>query len=136
MESGHVADLSRCRLERAGEMLRSAERGLETKHFATSFDRSYYAVFHAMRAANSLYIFDSKRQSGVIGFFTKTFLKENRIGNNKEMSKTIADTRLYQKRSNYQDFFVATEADAKTQFENAKRFVTAVSEFLTEYLDE
>ena len=134
MDSGHMTDLSRYRLERAREMLRDAEENLSAGHFATSLNRSYYAVFHAMRAANSLYSFDSKKHSGVISFFNKTFLKAGLIGNSKEMSKIIGDTQLYRERSDYQDFFLANKADAERQLENAKRFVAAVAEFLTEYI--
>ena len=130
---GSMKDLAKYRLERAEEMLRASQINLRLGEFRTSMNRSYYAVFHAMRAANSLYSFDSTKHSGVISFFRRTFLKDGLI--DKSLSKIITKTSFYRESSDYQDFFLASRADAETQLENAKRFVTVVSEFLAEYLD-
>ena len=65
MEGG-MRDLMRYRLEKAGEAIAEAEENIEHGHYATSLNRSYYAIFHAMRAANSLYGFDSRKHSGVM----------------------------------------------------------------------
>ena len=77
MEGG-VKELAVYRMERAREMLEAAESNLDSEQIRTSFNRSYYAVFHAMRAVNCLEGFDSSKHSGVIAFFNKTFLKEGR----------------------------------------------------------
>lgn len=45
-----MKELIRYRLERANEMLTAAEDNLKLKQYRTSLNRSYYAVFHAMRA--------------------------------------------------------------------------------------
>ena len=76
---GSMRDLAKYRLERAEEMLRASQINLRLGEFRTSMNRSYYAVFHAMRAANSLYSFDSTKHSGVISFFRRTFLKDGLI---------------------------------------------------------
>lgn len=79
MEGG-VKELAVYRMERAREMLEAAESNLDSEQIRTSLNRSYYAVFHAMRAVNCLKGFDSSKHSGVIAFFNKTFLKEGRDG--------------------------------------------------------
>ena len=63
-------------MEKAKEMLSAAEGNLEIGQYKTSLNRSYYAIFHAMRAANIVKGFDSSKHSGVIAFFNKEFLKE------------------------------------------------------------
>ena len=86
---GSIKDLAIYRLERAEEMLCAAEDNLNMNQFRTSLNRSYYAVFHAMRAANILEGHDSSKHSGVIAFFTVTYLKTQKI--DKNMSKIIKE---------------------------------------------
>lgn len=74
MESG-LKELAQYRMERAREMLLAAEGNLEIKQYKTSLNRSYYAIFHAMRAMNILKGFDSSKHSGVIAYFNREFLK-------------------------------------------------------------
>ena len=68
---GSLRELAGYRMERAREMLDAAKDNLEIGQFKTSLNRSYYAIFHAMRAANILKGFDSSKHSGVIAFFNK-----------------------------------------------------------------
>lgn len=72
---GSLKELAVYRLARAKEMLSAAECNLEIGKYRTSLNRSYYAVFHAMRSANALKSFDSSKHSGVIAFFMKEYLK-------------------------------------------------------------
>ena len=75
MESG-VKELAGYRMERAKEMLFASEGNLNIGQYKTSLNRSYYAIFHAMRAANIIKGFDSSKHSGVIAFFNREYLKE------------------------------------------------------------
>ena len=58
---GSLRELAGYRMERAREMLDAAKDNLEIGQFKTSLNRSYYAIFHAMRAANILKGFDSSK---------------------------------------------------------------------------
>ena len=49
-----LKELSSYRLLRAKEMLAASEENLKMGQLRTSLNRSYYAVFHAMRAVNIL----------------------------------------------------------------------------------
>lgn len=81
MENG-VKVLSEYRFERAKEMLDDATQNLNINQYRTSLNRSYYAVFHAMRAVNILNGYDSSKHSGVIAYFNKNFSKENKLDRN------------------------------------------------------
>ena len=133
MEGG-VKDLMRYRLEKAGEALAEAGENIDRGHFSTSLNRSYYAIFHAMRAANSLYGFDSQKHSGVIAFFNRTFVKDGRLDGS--LSKIIQKAAVCREKSDYQDFFVADKADAERQLEDAKVFVAAVGKLLESIQEE
>lgn len=69
--------LSKTRLAIAQERLDFAEKILELGDYKTVANRSYYAVFSAMRAVLALDGFDSKKHSGIISEFRKK-LSENR----------------------------------------------------------
>ena len=61
--------LSQARLEHAVECLSAARNLLETGNYKSAANRSYYAVFHAMRAVLAFDEIDMKRHSGVISEF-------------------------------------------------------------------
>jgi hypothetical protein len=98
------------------------------KQYRTSLNRSYYGVFHAMRAANILEGYDSSKHSGVIAFFNKTFLKENRI--DRSLSQIIKESSYLREKSDYDDFFIASKEEAENQLRNAKKFVEVVSGYM------
>ena len=68
---GSLKDLSDYRLERAKEDLGRAKREFDIGDYKLAQNRSYYAVFHAMRAVNALDDYDSRKHSGVISHFNQ-----------------------------------------------------------------
>lgn len=129
---GSLKELAVYRMERAKEMLIASEENLKWNQYRTSLNRSYYGVFHAMRAVNILEGYDSSKHSGVIAFFNKTFLKENRM--DRSLSKIIKDTSYLREKSDYDDFFIASREEAEIQLENAKKFVEIVSDYMNHVL--
>ena len=127
MENG-VKVLSEYRFERAKEMLDAATQNLNINQYRTSLNRSYYAVFHAMRAVNILNGYDSSKHSGVIAYFNKNFLKENKLDRN--LYKIIKDSSYLREKSDYDDFFVIGRQESERQLENAEIFVKAVGDYL------
>lgn len=109
-------------------MLTASEENLKLKQYRTSLNRSYYAVFHAMRAANTLDGFDSSKHSGVIAYFNKAFLKEGKLDRN--LYKIIKDTSYLREKSDYDDFYLASREEAEIQLKNANIFVNAVEQYL------
>lgn len=73
---GSLKELAGYRMDRAKEMLVAARENLEIGQYKTSLNRSYYAIFHAMRAMNILKGFDSSKHSGVIAFLIRSILKK------------------------------------------------------------
>lgn len=123
-----VETLSKYRMERAQEMLDASRENLSIGQYGTSLNRAYYAVFHAMRAVNILNGYDSSKHSGVIAYFNKNFLKENKL--DRKLYKIIKDTSYFREKSDYDDFFVIDKQEAERQLENAKIFLKSVSEYL------
>ena len=125
---GSLNELAKYRMERAKEMLVAAEENLKIGQYKTSLNRSYYAIFHSMRAANIVKGFDSSKHSGVIGFFNREYLKENLM--DRQLSVIIKKSSFLREKSDYDDFFIASKKDAEIQIENAKIFVNTVQAYL------
>ena len=125
---GSLEDLAQYRIKRAWEMLEAAKENLKIGQYKTALNRSYYAVFHAMRAANILGGFDSSKHSGVIAFFTKEFLKTEYM--DRKLSFIIKSSSLLREKSDYDDFFIASRTEAEKQVENAGLFVAEVERFI------
>ena len=121
---GSLKELAGYRMDRAKEMLVAARENLEIGQYKTSLNRSYYAIFHAMRAMNSLKGFDSSKHSGVIAFFNKEYLKENNLDRN--LSIVIKNSAFLREKSDYDDFYIASKQEAEKQLEEAERFLDAV----------
>ena len=53
---GSLKELSKYRFEKAQDMLKAAENNFNMNDLRTALNRSYYAIFHAIRAVNTSYL--------------------------------------------------------------------------------
>lgn len=127
MEGG-LKELAKYRMERTKEMLEAAEGNLNIRQYKTSINRSYYAVFHAMRALNILKGFDSSKHSGVIAFFNREYLKTEIL--DKALSVIIKNSSFLREKSDYDDFFIASKKEAETQVSEARIFLEVAETYL------
>ena len=67
--------LSKVRFSRAQDCLSEVEVLLSGGQYKGAANRSYYAVFHAMRAVLALDGIDRKHHSGVISEFMRLYIK-------------------------------------------------------------
>ena len=128
--AGSIKDLSKYRYERSSEELENAKAMLECGKFMLSLNRSYYSIFHGMRAVNVLDEFDSSKHSGVIAHFNQYHVKTGDFS--KEASKIIRTSSEMREHADYEDFFVASRQDAEEQVQKAQKF----HEIITSYLQE
>ena len=118
--------LSKYRLERAGEMLKTARRDLDAGDYASANNRAYYCIFHAMRATLALTGEDYKKHSGVISRFSEQYLKSKLLP--PELSKIISMASII--RSDYEDFYICSIADTTKLVSDAALFLDTVTAFL------
>lgn len=126
--AGSIKDLSKYRFERCTEELENSKILFEAGKYKLSLNRSYYSIFHGMRAVNVLDDFDSSKHSGVIAHFNQYHVKEGHFP--KEASKIIKTASEMREHADYEDFFVASRQDAEEQYLKAERFRTLVNECL------
>jgi len=122
-------DLAAARVEQAAEFLQSAETNMAANDFKTAANRSYYSIFHSMRAVLAFDSFDSKKHSGIISTFNKDYIKTKIFP--AEFSKIIKNAFEVRNDSDYDEFYIISKESVAAQIEDAKAFLAAVREYLT-----
>ena len=130
MYAKESVDLALYRMEKAEECLTDAQDNLRWEKYGTAANRSYYAIFNAMRALLNLESLDFKRHSGVISAFRKTFIKTGVL--EPKFSAIIRDAFDLRNASDYDDFYVISKERVKAQTADAAAFTQAVRRCLTE----
>ena len=125
---GSLTELSKHRLETAFSDFETAKALYEMKQFRVSINRSYYSIFHALRAVVILDSFDSSKHSGIIAYFNQHYVKEGYF--DKGFSKLISSVFNMREKADYEDFFIAYAEDAEAQIEKADVILKAVKIFL------
>ena len=125
---GSINDLAFYRLEKAKEDLERSKRELEISDYKLTLNRSYYAIFHAIRAVNTLDSFDSSKHSGVIAHFNQFHVKTEEFPS--DISKKIANAMNVRQLSDYDDFYVASKKVAEEQVRVAEEILGLVEKYL------
>ena len=85
---GSVVDLSKYRIETARSDLNAAIL-FSAKEFRRAVNRSYCAIFHALRAVLVMAEFDSSKCSGIIAYFNRHYIKTGEFDKNISRSSAI-----------------------------------------------
>ena len=125
---GSVIELSKYRFQTAGSDLRAARLLYESGEYRASVNRSYYAIFHALRAVVALDGFDSGKHSGIIAYFNANYIKPGIF--EKNISKMISTAYRLREKSDYQDFYLVSQREAAEQLEKADSVLDAVRSYL------
>lgn len=129
MESG-MMELSKYRFQRAQETLADAEILFAQNSFASSINRSYYAIFHALRAVTALDGFDSSKHAGVIAYVNRMYVKTGIF--QKQLSKILDTSFRLREKADYDDFVIISSEMAEEQIERAKTVIDEMKPYLEE----
>ena len=125
---GSIKELSAYRFSKALEDITASEVMLKESLYKVSINRSYYAIFHAMRAITALSRYDSSKHSGIIAYFNQNIIKTGDF--DKEASKIVKKASFLREKSDYEDFYIASRQEAEEQLKDAKIFLSKVDEYL------
>lgn len=123
-------ELSALRLMKARECLNDSRLLMENGGYKSSMNRSYYAVFHSLRAVLVFSDYDSKKHSGIISEFRRIHIKNGDFS--EQLSKIIGSQFDLRSLSDYDDFFSASEETAEKCFDEAKYVLSEIEKFLSE----
>lgn len=125
-----LIDLSKYRFGNAAEDLEAARTLFGDGKIRQSVNRSYYAIFHSLRAVTALDHFDSRKHSGIIAYFNRNYVKSGIF--DKEISQIIDTAFRLREKADYQDFYVISVEQAQIQIERAQK----VMDMLQPYLED
>ncbi len=129
MESENI-ELSKYRIEQARQCIKSAKALVEIDDYKGAANRSYYALFHAMRSVLALEGKDFSKHSGVSAYFRKEYIKTGIFA--VEFSSIISMAFEIRSNSDYDDFYVISMEEVNEQIEDAIRFCDAVELYLAQ----
>lgn len=121
-------ELSKYRMGQARQCIRSAKVLIEIEDYKGAANRSYYAVFHAMRSILALEGKDFSKHSGVSAYFRKEYIKTGIFA--VELSDIISMAFEIRSNSDYDDFFVISIEEVNEQIESAIKFCDTVESYL------
>lgn len=127
-----VVELSKYRMQQARQCIKSAKTLMEINDYKGAANRSYYAVFHAMRSVLALDGKDFSKHSGVSAYFRKEYIKTGIF--DVEFSDIISMTFDIRNNSDYDDFYIISIEEVNEQVENAIKFCNKVETYLNERL--
>ena len=129
-----VKTLSKYRLDRAREDLEVAVNNHQSGFYKAAINRSYYAIFHAIRAVNILGGFDASKHSSVIAHFNQFYVHEGKF--DRDSYKLIDSAYRIREKCDYSDFFIVSKEDSENQIKNAKKFMIQVEAFIYANVEE
>lgn len=129
-----IKTLCQYRLDRAKEDLLAAETNQQAGLYKAAINRSYYAIFHSIRAVNVLDNFDASIHSSVIAHFNQFYVHKGEF--ERGIYKIIDSAYRIREKCDYSDFFIASKADSEIQLENAHDFVNVVEDYLNHKFDD
>jgi uncharacterized protein (UPF0332 family) len=129
-----LSDLAVARLDKAVRCLQSADNAIANNDFETAANRSYYCIFHSIKAVLAFDGFRSKSHGEAIGTFRKDYIKNGIFPvKYSDVIKNAFETRNY---CDYEDFYIAVENDVIAQIKNAREFLEAVEKYVAERIQK
>ena len=120
--------LSSYRIEQAQECLDTAKLCLEAEKYKTAANRSYYCVFHAIRAILALDGMDFKKHRSVINYFRVNYIKEGTF--DKKLSIILRDLFEIRNSCDYNDYYVVSKKDVECQVAQAEHFLNEINKHI------
>ena len=117
-----AVDLCEYRLKKANDLIDQAKLLFYGKKYDGSINRSYYAIFNAIRAILALITVDSSKHSGVLAYFDRFFVKTRIF--DKKFSKIAHAAFDIRQDNDYEDFYIPDRAEALSQLRDAEEFIT------------
>lgn len=121
-------ELSRYRLQEAGNSLIVAKNCLNDGFYKDSINRSYYSAFYAIKAVLALGTVDFKRHKDVIAYFNKEFVATEKFP--RELGRRLGTLKQLREKSDYDDFYIASKDKASEQIETAEMILKEVARYL------
>ena len=128
MDDKEIKALSKYRLEQSKENLEEAQALFNINKFKGASNRTYYSIFHAIKALLALENVDFKKHSSVIAYFNKEYISKEIFS--KELGKRISEARFFREKSDYVDFYIVSKEECERQIETAELLIESIEKYI------
>lgn len=120
--------LCQYRLNNAEETYTVARDCFRGMHYKDCVNRSYYAVFYALKAVLALEGVDFKRHKDVVAYFNQHYVAADIF--KRDYGRKIAKLQQIREKSDYDDFYITSSEEAEKQLENTREIIDAIKIYL------
>ena len=121
-------ELARHRLEQAKDDCKASLILYDAKLYKSANNRTYYSIFHSIKAVLSLEPIDFKRHKDVIAYFNKNYINKEIFPRN--IGRRIVESSKVREDSDYDDEFVVKAEVTLEQIETAKELLKLVEDYI------
>ena len=97
-------DLCKYRMQQARESLNASKIMMQNEMIKDAINRSYYAVFYALKAVLAIEEKDFRRHKDVVAYFNKMYVSTGEFP--REFGRLIARLQQLREKSDYDDFLL------------------------------
>ncbi|MBR6637277.1 MAG: HEPN domain-containing protein [Lachnospiraceae bacterium] len=127
---GTVKDLVLHRIETAKSDIKSAQILLDAEEYRSSNNRAYYGIYHAISAIHALDGNAYKKHKDALANFNKEYVKTDIFP--RTIGRRISEAAEIRHASDYDDFYIATKAEAEEQIATAMELLRLVQNYCKE----
>lgn len=130
-----IVSLSKHRMDQAKQCIKSAKILVDADDYKGAANRSYYAVFHAIRSVLALEKRDFSKHSAVGAHFRKEYIKTGVF--EVKLSDIITEAFEVRSDSDYDDYYAISKKEVEEQILNAEFFCKTIEDYVTtKYIEE
>lgn len=130
---GTVKDLAMHRIETAKSDIKSAQILFDAGEYRSSNNRAYYGIYHAISAIHALDGNAYKKHKDALANFNKEYVKTEIFPRN--VGRRISEAAEIRHASDYDDFYIATKAEAEEQIATAKEVLELVQKYCNDRIN-
>jgi len=123
-------ELIKYRIEQAKATINEAKLMLENNMLRGAVNRIYYAMFYMLLALSLKHKFDTSKHGQLIGWFNKTFIKENLL--DRRYGKILREAFEFRQQGDYGIFSDLMKKDIVNKYELMLEFVNKIEKFIAE----
>ena len=123
-------ELAKHRLEQAKEDLEAGKLLYDKNFYKLANNRSYYSIFHSIKAVLALEPVDFKRHKDVLAYFNKNYINKETFP--RMMGRKIQNASAIREDSDYDDEFIVDADKTNEQLKTAEELIELVDKYIDE----
>jgi uncharacterized protein (UPF0332 family) len=120
--------LKKYRIKLAYEAIEDAELLIDNNKLRLAVNRVYYGMFYILNALALTYQFKTSKHKGLIAWFNKTFIKDEKI--DRKYGEIIRKAFKDRSKGDYVDFVTFEKSDVEKMLEDMKDFISTIESYI------